>query len=303
MDSGHTKGGNTLLNREADRRDWLLAWILALTLHVAAILFVQKLPSPHAAPARKPEAIWVDLGATPAEARQPQQFTELPPDRKDKAPERPDLLSNVTSRARDRVPGGETNVPKMQGESDVPSVNLKSNASPPQAAAQQTEQDAFGKAEARAEGKGTGATSLIPIKNDLSYRGSAGNSDIDQPEMQNADGNASLLGDVSLNTIAWDYAPWLQRFGRRLLDRWYAPSAYMYGILKEGGYATIEVEFSKSGKMLRMDLLDQQGHPSLIQAAQNAMRSANPAEALPADFPEPTLILRVRMIYPKVRNR
>ena len=104
--------------------------------------------------------------------------------------------------------------------------------------------------------------------------------------------------DVSLNTIAWDYAPWLQRFAMQLRERWYAPPAYSYGILKEGGWALIEVEVSQSGKLLRLDLLDEQGHPSLIRAAESGLRSMAPIERLPADFPEPTLILRIRMIYP-----
>jgi hypothetical protein len=121
--------------------------------------------------------------------------------------------------------------------------------------------------------------------------------------MQNPQGNVGLLGDVSLNTIAWDYAPWLQRFGQQLRERWYAPPAYYLGILKDGGWAQIEVEISKSGQLLRLDLLEEQGHPSLIRSAQNAVRSMSPIEKLPADFPEPTLVLRIRMIYPKVRPR
>jgi hypothetical protein len=60
----------------------------------------------------------------------------------------------------------------------------------------------------------------------------------------------------------------------------------------------IEVEISKSGKLLRLDLLDQQGHPSLTRAAEGALRAMAPIEPLPTDFPEPTLILRIRMIYP-----
>jgi hypothetical protein len=62
--------------------------------------------------------------------------------------------------------------------------------------------------------------------------------------------NASLTGDVSLNTIAWDYAPWLQRFGRQLMRRWIPPTAYTMGLLKEGGWAQIEIEISRSGRML-----------------------------------------------------
>jgi hypothetical protein len=124
-----------------------------------------------------------------------------------------------------------------------------------------------------------------------------------QPEMANPDGSASLLGDVSLNTIAWDYAPWLQRFGRQLMHQWIPPPAYTLGILKEGGWALIEVEILPSGKMVRLELLEEQGHPSLSQAAQSALRAMGPIEPLPAGFPEPTLILRIRMIYPKIRPR
>jgi hypothetical protein len=121
--------------------------------------------------------------------------------------------------------------------------------------------------------------------------------------MANPNGNAGLTGDVSLNTVAWDYAPWLERFGQQLMHRWFAPPAYQIGLLKEGGWAVIEVEISKSGEMLRLQLLEEHGHPSLSHAAQSALRSMAPIERLPANFPEPTLILRIRMIYPKIRPR
>jgi outer membrane biosynthesis protein TonB len=129
--------------------------------------------------------------------------------------------------------------------------------------------------------------------------GSTGNSDIRQPEMSNPDGSAGLTGDVSLSTTDWVYAPWLQRFGRELMRRWIAPPAYNMGLLKDGGFAVINVEITRSGKVLRVDLLEKQGHPSLILAAHGAVRSMAPVEPLPADFPDQTLILRIRMVYPK----
>jgi len=153
-------------------------------------------------------------------------------------------------------------------------------------------------ADSRAAPQKPGGEPLVQLPNDEALRGSAGNSATDQREMAHPDGNAMLLGDVSLNTTAWEYAPWLQRFAMQLRERWYPPPAYMLGVLKEGGWAVIEVEISRSGKLLRLDLLDQQGHPSLIRAAQSALRSMAPIEPLPAEFPEPTLILQIRMIYP-----
>src|SRR5206468_9731746 len=87
-----------------------------------------------------------------------------------------------------------------------------------------------------------------PEASDEARPGAAGNFDIHQPEMANPGGNAALTGDVSLNTIAWNYAPWLMHFGRQLRREWIAPPAYSMGILKEGGWAVIEVEISRSGE-------------------------------------------------------
>jgi hypothetical protein len=103
--------------------------------------------------------------------------------------------------------------------------------------------------------------------------------------------------------MAWDFAPWLMRFRRDLMDRWVAPPAYVYGILKEGGWATIVIEVSPSGHLLRLDLLEEQGHPVLTQTSVEALRATAPFQPLPDHFPEPTLILRIRMIYPRWRTR
>jgi len=154
---------------------------------------------------------------------------------------------------------------------------------------------------ATAQPHDAGPTRQAPY-DQASLFGYSGRSDMHQPQMDNPEGNASLTGDVSLNTTQWDYAPWLQRFGRRLMQTWFAPSAYYYGVLKDGGWAVIEVEIAPSGELLRLDLLEEQGHPSLIRAATNAVRGMAPMERLPAGFPEKTLVLRIRMIYPKIRR-
>jgi len=268
---------------------------------VVAFLVLWKLHAFQGAPApiRRPEVIQVTL-APPSEA--PPFFSELPKDRADAAPKKPDFLSNVTSRARDRAPGGSSNLPRMQGKGDAPTAELAPGksplrspaASPPQA----TEPAGVRAAEPKVSPQKPGGESLVRVPDDEVVRGPAGNSATDQPEMAHPSGNAAILGDVSLNTIAWDYAPWLQRFGSQLRERWFPPPAYTMGILKEGGWALFDVEISRSGKLLRLDQLDQQGHPSLTRAAEIALRSMPPIEPLPSDFPEPTLILRIRMIYP-----
>jgi outer membrane biosynthesis protein TonB len=315
------------VERNPDRNAWLTAWAVTLALHAAAVLLLLRLPPPmpektihRIEPIR---LVFAKPGPEAAKTQEPHIFSELPPDRKDAAPKHPEFLSNVTSRARDRAPGGNDAMPRMQGETDAPMVKLQSDggASPPAPPAPAPQHAAPSsplsaetpqpKSPAKEQTGVTGATTS-PTESPANRAvtgasphdlAGSGSSDIDQPEMDNPEGNAGLTGDVSLSTIAWDYAPWLQRFGRQLMHRWIPPPAYTMGILKEGGWAVIDVEISRSGEMLRLQVLEEKGHPSLSRSAQSALRSMAPIEALPADFPEPTLKLRIRMIYPRIRPR
>jgi outer membrane biosynthesis protein TonB len=318
--------------RNPERDVWVAAWVVALVLHLVAILIFRNLPAPRPpAPVHRIEPIRLVFArpatATSAATRkshQPTAFTELPPDRADQAPKHADFLSNVTSQARDHATTpGDNALPQMKGEADVPMVKLQAAGSASQLAmpmpelrrpVSSTSPTPQSQQSAQAAKPQSGATSATtspkssaaaanPTVTDVTPRDGAGSSYIDQPDMNNPNGSAGLTGDVSLNTTAWNYAPWLERFGRELMHRWIPPPAYSMGILKEGGWAVIEVEISKSGEMLRLQVLEEQGHPSLSQAAQGALRSMAPIERLPADFPEQTLILRIRMIYPKIHPR
>jgi hypothetical protein len=300
---------------------WVVALTITLLLHVATWLGVRALRpfSPRPVQARPPEPIdlvFVEPEPEPApqdpKPEEPTFFTELPPDRAQAPPEQADFLSNVDSRARDMVPGGEENLPRQTGDAEFPSVEMTPDGGPageiaPDAAtvdAETTEpREPPPTPPTSADGFDARAAQQARRQSGLVKPGTGGRADLYQPEMSNPAGDAELLGDISLNTLAWDYAPWLQRFRRELMRRWYAPTAYYMGILKEGGWSLVEMEVSLSGEMLRLDLLEEQGHASLTQASLEALQSTAPLEPLPGHFPEPTLVLRIRMIYPKVRTR
>ena len=300
-----------------------------------AVVGIRRFPIIGGAAANRPaqvepiQLVFSPPAPVPSRAEKPQFFSELPPDRKDVAPKQADFLSNVTSRARDMVPGGDASLPRMRGEGDAPQVALEPNGgathppstspapaspppttpspSPPAPAASGAPLATF---QSEAKGAGPGANlqphDAGPMRQAPADQGSlfgySGLADTHQPQMDNPAGNAALTGDVSLNTTEWEYAPWLQRFGRRLMQTWYAPPAYYMGILKDGGWAVVEIEIDRSGQLLRLDLLEQQGHPTLIRAATMALQAMAPMERLPSDFPEKTLVLRIRMIYPKIRR-
>jgi len=311
----------------SSRGIWLIALAITLVLHVLTILgfhvFRPFTPSP--VQARTPDPIEL-VFAEPAPQPTPDKptfFSELPPDRADETPDRADFLSNVDSRARDQVAGGDQALPRMEGEGDAPQVAMNpaggpsappSVAEPPVAPPVDREgetpaPDAAPAQEPPRPGE-KAAAQKTPEEQRRAREQSAlllqrptGRSDFFQPEMSHPEGNAQLSGDISLNTVAWDYAPWLQRFRRTLMEHWFAPTAYYMGILKEGGWELVEVEVAPSGEILRIDLLEEQGHPSLTQASLGALKSTAPLQPLPANFPEDSLVLRIRMIYPKVPTR
>jgi len=301
--------------KDPDRRPLLIAAAVSLLLHLGAILGFGRIAHGGSPPPLDVMNVQLvtDPTSEPNATPQFKQFTELPPDRADAKPEKADLLSNVTSRARDLVPGGAGNSPKAHEAGD-PMVNLTRGGSAastaPPAAPQSgaptgsvTGSTSTNSTPGQASNSPTGAAGASSPRQAQSasgHPGSTGNSDIQQPDLGDPTGNAALTGDISLNTMAWDYAPWLERYKRRLLERWIAPPAYYMGLYRDGAWVVMQVEITPSGKMIHCDLLGQQGAAVLVQAADNAVRYLSPIDPLPAGFPEPTLILRIRMIYPKV---
>jgi len=123
----------------------------------------------------------------------------------------------------------------------------------------------------------------------------SGESEISQEAMANPEGNAPLFGAVSLNTMAWDYAPWMQRFSRDFHRNWRPPFAYMMGIIH--GQHRVRIEVAKDGRLLDLRLLEEEGHASLAQASIANLQGIEPLMPLPERFPEETLILHLTITY------
>src|SRR5580765_3811054 len=118
-------------HHHSSRRDaWIIAWALTFMLHALAILGLRQLPPLGGASVSRPaqlepiQLVFSPQSQTPGREEKPHFFSELPPDRKDVPPQHADFLSNVTSRARDPVAGGDAALPRMRGEGDAPMVAL-----------------------------------------------------------------------------------------------------------------------------------------------------------------------------------
>lgn len=296
---------------------WLAAGVVALLIHAGTLAWLHgvRFFTPATVRAEPPPIQLVFAKDDASPAQEPRFFTELPPDRADRPPDHPDALSNVDSRARDRVPGGEAGaLPRLTGTSDAPEVALvpgrrpsapAGSESPEQAnpsrdtAAPTRARETADAAQGKEVASGAARPGLPDSVSKVILR--QGDSDIPQEAMANMSGNTLLDGEITLNTTAWDYAPWLQRFRRDFVQNWYAPSAYYLGLIH--GWNVVRAEIGKDGSLLKLDVLDSQGHPSLVQSSVGAFRALAPYQPLPADFPEDHLVLTVKLVYPEVRRR
>lgn len=283
-----------------------MAFFLTLLLHATTLagVWVIRPFTPSPVQAKDPDPVRMVFAPSPVQEKTPDFFSELPPDRADAPPEQADYLSNVNSRAKDLREGGDDGaMPRLEGDSEAPQVRMDPVGGAPPDVSEQPPPTPSGREPSQESAVEEEASPVVKRATDslAQLARPSGGMDLFQPEMNNPSGNASVSGDISLNTLAWDYAPWLMRFRRDFVKNWYAPYAYYMGVIY--GWNLMELEVARSGEMIRLEMLDHDGHPSLDTASRNAFQSAAPFQPLPEDFPEDTLILRIKLTYPKVPTR
>ena len=113
--------------------------------------------------------------------------------------------------------------------------------------------------------------------------------------------SADQLGDLSLSTYAWEWAPYVNALRRKLYQVWFAPVAY-YRLGLIYGHTVIQFSISREGKLIGYKVLEQNGHESLEQSSVNAIVALFPFKSLPKNFPEEQLTITARLIYPNLRE-
>lgn len=117
-----------------------------------------------------------------------------------------------------------------------------------------------------------------------------------QPGSQNTDTRAPELGSFSLNTYAWDYAPYLLWLKDRIQRNIYPPPAFtQMGIIS--GRTVLRFRISRDGVLQNLILLSYEGHKSLMETSLRAVQVSAPFRTLPTDFPEPYLEVTAQFEY------
>jgi len=280
---------------EREKKIYFISFLVSLLLHIFFVLiFIQ-------------DIVIVDL--TPEKTDVPEEVTVVFPENKPKSiveninenneiPRETDYLSDFNSRARtEKLLQQIANQPMSEG--NIPFANLtKPNIQEQiqkQFKTKKFSRDALiGKRVNEFDDSANKSESQQAQQN-IHANQSTTNNVYDQKEF-----SADQVGDISLSTYAWEWAPYINALKRKLYTVWFTPAAYhRLGLIH--GQTIVEFSISREGKLLYYKVHDHQGHESLEKSSVNAITACFPFKKLPDHFPEESLTITARLIYPKLR--
>ena len=280
------------------------------------------------------EVVLIDE-AQPESFTLPRTYTSVPESQEiPEPPANPDFLALRDSRAADRLQGGEAEAaPRAELTGDLSQVAIRRDTGggpggvqvDPETAAPEggvqlrpgpdpvvREGEGLGDGEAETEPTQDSAEQdhLLTSAELAELLAQASPSILDRSEGQPGDrgfdydqesvsldaGDLIQFGDFALSTVEWDFAPWLESFKRDFLPNWIPPYAYTHlGVID--GVTVLKMVVQPDGKLSELSVLEEKGHESLHRASLAAMRATAPLAPLPRHFPDPQLVMTVKLIY------
>ena len=108
-----------------------------------------------------------------------------------------------------------------------------------------------------------------------------------EPEVDQRLTRAEAGSAFSLNTTAWEWAPYMQRLKAQIERHISPPAAFYYGTA--AWISRVRFRIGPDGRLLEFRLLDHRGVDNLQYVALDAITGAADYEPLPPGFPEPYL--------------
>ena len=116
------------------------------------------------------------------------------------------------------------------------------------------------------------------------------------PDYKNEGSALADLGGISINTTAWDFAPYMLDLKHRVKQHWIPPLAFTaLGAIH--GYSVVVFRIYPDGRIQALDVIEEEGHRSLHRSSVNAIKGAAPFRPLPEDFPEDYLEVKFGFYY------
>jgi hypothetical protein len=117
--------------------------------------------------------------------------------------------------------------------------------------------------------------------------GAAPGARLPAPEVDQRLTRAEAGSAFTLNTTAWEWAPYMQRLKARIEEHISPPAAFYYGTA--AWISRVRFRIGPDGRLMDFRLLDHRGVENLQYVALDAITGAADYEPLPPGFPEPYL--------------
>jgi outer membrane biosynthesis protein TonB len=123
-----------------------------------------------------------------------------------------------------------------------------------------------------------------------------------QSLLDNRVSRADNMGGLTLSTYAWDFAPYLQYLKRTIGRNIFPPPAFnRLGMID--GETLLQFTIHPDGTMTGLEVLEYDGHMSLMETSKSAITLSADFRPLPKDFPEPVLVITGKFVFTVFRNR
>lgn len=282
-----------------DRRQKILiiAFILSLLLHIGlflAIKYFDWFAPKHKLKKEQPTEVEIVFPENKPQPNMPREVVQNM-NETEEIPDRADYLSDKNSRARNpEVTQQRSSNPNSKG--NVPLSNL--SKAPSRRSYTPTQKSSFSKNALRGSSTKTFTEQYQEEKSGQTSMESEGSNQM----LNNKDFSVEEVGAMTLSTYRWAWAPYINRMKNKLYRVWYPPTAY-YNLGLIHGYTVIRYTIDKQGKLVDFAVLDHNGHESLELSSTKAIEALFPFIPLPDDFPDETLTITAKLIYPNLRSR
>ncbi len=126
-----------------------------------------------------------------------------------------------------------------------------------------------------------------------------------RPSFENKKFSVEDMGGFAFNTYNWNFAPYMLYLKKHIQAHVFPPPAFSkMGIIE--GRSVVRFLINKDGSLRDIQILDTEGHKSLLETSTNAVNSSSPFRPLPSSFPEDYLEVTgtfLYTVYKDTRNR
>ncbi|HYU78708.1 MAG TPA: energy transducer TonB [Vicinamibacterales bacterium] len=116
---------------------------------------------------------------------------------------------------------------------------------------------------------------------------------VQKDTFNNQHGNVQDLGPLQFDTKGVEFGPWIRRFVAQVRRNWFIP----YAAMTMRGHVVLTFNVHRNGSLTDVQVVQPSPIESFNTAAVNALRSSNPTEPLPPEYPDDQAFFTVTFYY------